>query len=408
MGNIKTELINGFFWSAIEKYSGFIVSLLVSMILARILTPEDYGVVAVAMVIITFLQMFSTMGIGPAIIQRDDLDDRDYDSIYTFSVIVGTFLSITLISCSWAIASFYKNDKLVVVCIVLSVQLFFASANMVPNALMAKHKLFKDIAKRTLTLQVTTGIISIIAALLGVGLYSLLLSPILTSVGIFLWNKRFFAVHLKSNIDTKPLKRIFSYSFYQLLFEFVNYFSRNLDKLIVGKYMSVANLGFYEKSYRLMQQPMQYLTGVLNPVLQPVLHQCKNDRNQLAENYIKLCTFIAIISFPIGAVMYSMSGEIIRILFGNNWVASIPILKILSLSLPLQLIQATSGAIFLVSDSAKAQFWVGIRNTATTVIGFLIALFWFNTTESIAWAWVITLLINFILTINLIYCIING
>ena len=406
MGNIKKELLNGVFWSALEKYSGLVINLIITMILARLLTPQEFGVVAIATVIISFLQLFCTMGIGPAIIYQNDLSQKEIDSIFSFALAVGIVLSLLFFLTSKQIASFYGDDQLRPVCRILSIQLLFASANMVPNALMAKYKLFKNIAKRTITLQIICGIASVIAAYFGAGVYALLIAPVFTSIGIFVWNRYYFKVRIDWRLNLDPVKRICSFSLYQFLFEFVNYFSRNLDKLIIGKYLSVTELGFYEKSYRLMQQPLQYLTGVLNPVLQPVLNSYQNDLNELAKKYIKLISFVAMISFPVGISIYGLSGEIVLLLFGERWKASIPVLQILSLSLPLQMIQATSGAIFLVANATKAQFWVGIRNTLTTVAGFIIAIIVYRTMESVAWAWNITLLVNFIITFYILFNIV--
>lgn len=402
MPTIKQDLIKGVFWSAIEKYSGLVVSLVISMVLARILSPAEYGVVAVATVIIAFLQIFGTIGIGPAIIQKD-LSPSDIDSIFTFSLSLGLILTILFFCASWSIASFYDNDLLIPVCQILCIQVFFISANVVPNALMAKNKRFKEIAQRTLTLQLVTGTFSIIAALKGAGVYALLIAPVGSSVGIFFWNLVYYKVHIDWHYNLEPIKRIFSYSSYQFLFEFVNYFSRNLDKLIIGKAMNVDLLGIYEKAYRLMQLPMQNVTAVINPVLQPVLRSLQDDKRDLGIKYAQIIRFVATLSFPIGIILTFMSREVIYLFFGSQWESAIPIFSILALSLPLQMILSTSGSIYLVCNNTKMQFWLGIRNTITTVLGFVIAIICFGTLESIAWAWTITLVLNFILTYWLMY-----
>lgn len=398
MSSIKKELFHGVFWSAVEKYSGLLVSIIVSMVLARILSPQEYGVVAIATVLISFLQMFCTMGIGPAVIQRDDLTQDDLNSIFTFSVSIGLLLSILFFFGSWGIASFYGNDQLIVICQILSIQLFFAAANMVPNALMSRNKRFKEIARRTLTLNIVSGALSVVAAYVGAGVHALLISPVLTAIGIFIWNRLYYKVHFDWHYNLEPIKRIFSFSSYQFLFEFVNYFSRNLDKLIIGKYMSVADLGIYEKSYRLMQLPLQNLTGVINPVLQPVLRELQDDKEDLSRKYAKIVKFVATISFPLGVTLSCMATECIRFFYGGKWDFAIPVFSILALSLPLQMILSTSGAIYMVCNNTKMQFWLGIRNTVTTVIGFFIAAIFFGTIESMAWAWTITLVLNFFLT----------
>lgn len=407
MASIKQELIRGVFWSAVEKYSGLVVSIIVSMILARLLSPAEYGVVAIATVIISFLQMFCTMGIGPAVIQKD-LSDSALNSIYSYSLLFGMLLAVLFFGSSWLIADFYANRLLLPVCQILSIQLFFAAVNMVPNALMAKHQRFKDIAKRTLFLQVSSGVFSIIAAWRGAGVYALLISPVISSIGIYFWNRRFYKVKIDWSFNIKPIKQIFSYSLYQFLFEFVNYFSRNLDKLIIGKILNVDALGVYEKSYRLMQLPMQNVTSVINPVLQPVLRVLQDDKKELGAKYLKIVRLVATVSFPVGVILAGMSKEIIHIFYGDQWDAAIPIFSILALSLPLQMVLSTSGAIYLVCNNTKMQFWLGTRNTITTVTGFLIAAFVFRSLVAMAWAWTITLVINFFLTYWLMYRYVLG
>lgn len=403
MSSLKKEMLHGVFWSAIEKYSSLFVSIIVSMVLARILSPAEYGVVAIATVIITFLQMFCTMGIGPAIIQHRDLTVDNINSIFTFCLSVGALLSVLFFCSSWTIADFYGNTQLIPICQLLAIQLFFATANMVPNALMAKNKRFKEIAKRTLVLQFISGASAIIAARNGAGVYSLLITPVFSSVAIFFWNQRYYRVKIDRKYNLEPIKRIFGFSFYQFLFEFVNYFSRNMDKLIIGKFMNIDALGIYEKSYRLMQLPMQNITSVINPVLQPVLKELQDDKRDLSCKYNKIVRFVATISFPTGVILSGMAKEVIHIFYGRRWDEAIPIFSILALSLPLQMILSTSGSIYMVCNNTKMQFKLGLRNTLTTVLGFLVAAFVFGTLEAMAWAWTITLAVNFIFTYFLMY-----
>lgn len=402
MSSIKEEFVRGVFWSAIEKYSGQVIGLVVTMILARLLSPTDYGIVAIVTVIVSFLQIFCTLGIGPAIIQKD-FSDSAINSIYTFSILIGLFLSILFFSSSWLIASFYNNNLLLSVCQLLCIQLFFASVNMVPSALMAKHKRFKEIAKRTLILQCLSGVLSVIAAWKGVGMYSLLISPIISSVGIFFWNRRYYPLRIDWTFNIAPVNQIASFSFYQFLFEFINFFTRNLDKLIIGKALGMNSLGIYEKSYRLMQLPMQNVTAVINPVLQPTLRDLETDKAELSKKYIKIVQFIAIISFPAGIALAGMSKDVIRLFFGEQWDSAIPVFSILALSLPLQMILSTSGAIYLVCNNTRMLFLLGVRNTFTTIIGFCIAAFVYQSLEAMAWAWTITLVINFFFTYWLMY-----
>ena len=403
MSQIRKEMVHGVFWSAVEKYSNLVVSICVTMILARLLSPKEYGVIAIATVIISFLQMFCTMGLGPAIIQRDDLNEKNLNSIFTFSLVVGLLLATLFFLASGLVAEFYGEPLLKPVCRILSIQVFFAAANMVPNALMNKNKKFKDLARRTLALHVLSGSVSIVMAWRGAGVYALLVSPVFSAIGIFIWNRFFYKVNVDFSFDMEPMKRVFSFAFYQFMFDFVNYFSRNLDKIIIGKCMGVNALGVYEKSYRLMQLPLNNISSVINPVLQPVLKTLQNDRVELSLKYQKVVRFVATLSFPIGVFLAGTAYEVIHIFYGARWDNAIPVFRILALSLPLQMILSTSGAICMVCNNTKMQFWLGVRNMMTTVLGFFVAALFFKTIEAVAWAWTLTLLINFFVTYALIY-----
>lgn len=403
MPSLKQKMIRSTFWSAVQQYSGIVMGMVISMILARLLSPREYGVVAIASVFIGFLSMFSSLGIGPAIIQRKNLTDYDLNVIFTYTIVIGAVLALLFFSSSWFIADFYGNAQLVPVCQILSINLFFAGANMVPNSLMTKDLRFKTLAVRTLTLQLSTGVFAIMAALFGAGVYSLLIAPVVTSIGIYIWNRYYYKLSVVWHIDLAPIKKIFGFSSYQFLFDFVNYFSRNLDKIIIGKLMTLDALGIYEKSYRLMQVPMNNVTGVINSVLLPVLNDLQDDKEDLSRKYARIIRFVSTISFPVGVIFWGMGGEVIRFFYGEKWDAAIPVFGILALSLPMQMILSTSGAIYMICDNTKMQFWLGIRNTVTTVSGFLIAAIFFKTIEAMAWAWTITLIINFAFTYWLLY-----
>lgn len=401
--SIKQEMISGIFWTAIQKYSGLIVQIIVTAILARLLSPEDFGVVAVATVLIAFFTLFTDMGIGPAIIQKQDLTQDDLNSIFSFTVWGGIVLAALFFVVAYPIGHFYKEESLVLICQLLSINLLFAAWNIVPNALINKNKRFKFIAKRTLSLQVISGIISVFAAYHGLGLYALLISPILTAIGVFVLNFRKYPLQFSWQMHTEALKKIFSYSSFQFLFNFINYFSRNLDKLIIGRFFSMNELGYYEKSYRLMMLPLQYVTNVVTPVMHPILTSLQNDYKSLTEKYNKIIKLIATISFPLGVFLYFAADDIIYIIYGNRWEKAIPVFQILALSLPLQMILSTTGAIYQAAGKTNWLFYGGLSNTCCTVMGFIVAAVCFRTIESMAWAWDITLLINAVISYWILY-----
>lgn len=404
--SVKQEILSGVFWSAIQKYSGLIIQILITAILARLLSPEDFGVIAIATVLIAFFTLFTDMGIGPAIIQNRELNQKDLDSIFSFSIWGGIVLSLLFFGASYPIADFYQKESLVFICQILSINLLFTSWNIVPNALINKNKRFKFIAKRTLALQITSGSISVFAAYNGLGVYSLLISPIFTAIGIFAFDYRQYPLHFSLHIDINSLHKIKSFSSFQFLFNFFNYFSRNLDKLIIGRYFSMNDLGYYEKSYRLMLLPINNVTNVISPVMHPILTSLQDDYKELTNKYNKIIKLLATISFPLGVFLYFTAGDIINIIYGHQWAKAIPVFQILALSLPLQMILSTTGAIYQAAGKTNWLFYGGISNTCCTVIGFIIAASFFRTIEAMAWAWDITLLVNAIVSYIILYHIV--
>ena len=182
MGSIKKELLSGVFYTAIAKYSGILISLIITGVLARLISPDKFGIVAVVTVITFFFSIFSDLGIGAAIIQNKELQQKDLNQLFSFTVWSGCILTLLFFLCSWPISFFYKEPGMKTITQLLAINLFFASANIVPNALLYKAKAFKFLAWRSLGVQVSGGIIAILAALGGAGLYALIINPILSSI----------------------------------------------------------------------------------------------------------------------------------------------------------------------------------------------------------------------------------
>lgn len=406
MSTVKSEMINGVLWVAIQKYSGIFIQLGVTVVLARLLPPEDFGTMAIATVLIAFFTLFTDMGIGPAIIQKKNLTVTDLNSIFSFTIWGGIILTMLFFFLSYPISLFYKDESLISICQILSVNLLFATWNIVPNALINKSKQFKFIALRTLILQVLTGGGSIIMAFRGVGIYALLVTPVLTAIGVFILNYRKYPLRFIWHVETEAVQKIFSYSSFQFLFNFMNYFSRNLDKLIIGKYFSMTDLGYYEKSYRLMMLPMQNVTNVITPVMHPVLSSLQNDYDELSNKYGKIVRFLSIISFPLGVFLFFTARDLIFIIYGERWEEAIPVFRILSLSVPFQMILSTTGAIYQAAGETKWLFLGGVSNTCVTVLGFIIAAFYYKNIEAMAWAWNITLFINIFISMHILYKIV--
>lgn len=396
MSSLKQQMMSGVMYTAVAKYSGIVISLVVMAVLARLLTPDDFGVVAIATVFINFFNIFTNIGISSAIVQFKDLTKREVNEIYMFTVWSGLLLSVLFAASAPFVAAYYDDARLLPITLWLSLSLFFSSASIVPNSLFLKDKDFRFIAWRTLIIQLITGALSILAALMGAGLYTLLIQPILSNLLLYLISFKRYPQHLLLCTGIKSLKKIWGYSVYQFLFNVMSYFIRNLDKMLIGRYIGMAALGYYEKSYRLMSLPIQNLTYVVTPVLHPFLSDYQQSKERLGEINERIVRFLAFIGFPLSIGLYFCGRELVLLFFGDQWVASIPAFEILALSCGLQIIMSSSGSFFQSNNDTRSLFLCGMFTALVTCSGFLICILFFPTLEGFAWSMLVSYFLSFV------------
>lgn len=396
MSSLKSQMAKGVMWTAVGKYAGIAVQIIISMVLARLIAPEDFGVVAIAQVAISFISILSDLGIGAAVVQNKTLNDKDLNSIFTFTILLAFFLSAIVIGVSPFIANFYNNQKLIPISTMIAIAMLFNVIDTVPTSLFMKDKRFEFISKRDLLFNFIGGAISVVYALLGGGCYALVLAPIIRAICLLIVNLHTYPRRIDWHFHIDPIKKIFSFSVYQMLFNIVNYFSRNLDKLIIGKALNMKELGYYQKSYNLMMMPLQNITFVITPVLQPFLSDYQDDLNFIKEKYLKIIKFVATISVPLGICLYFTGYEIIYLMFGANWTPAVPAFKILAWSIPLQMVLSTSGSIFQSMNKTKILFINGALCAAQTILGYIVCAIMHGSLSDFALAWVITNTTSFI------------
>lgn len=353
MSEFKKTFVSGVLYTSIAKYLGIFLSIIISAILARLLQPEDFGIVAVATVIIGFINLITDFGLGPAIVQNDTLSKKDLKSLFSFTIIVGTLASLLLFAGAGLISDFYDDKDLIPIIRLLSLNVFFASVNIVPNALLLKEKKFKLIAKRTLLMQALGGGIAVLCAFVGLGLYALVIQSILSAAGIFIFNYILQPIPFSLHFTKSSIKKVFSFSFFQFLCSIITYLNGTLDKLLVGKKMGLSDLGYYEKSYRLMRLPVMNLTYVFTPVMQPMFKEFKDDMRIMGEKYCVLFKFLIIIGMPLSSYLYFEASDLICLFYGMNWIPAIRPFQLFSISVGFMILLASTGPIYQASNNVR-------------------------------------------------------
>src|SRR5690625_1113516 len=332
--------------SIIGKYSNVLIQLIYTAILGRILSPQEFGVVAVITVFLTFFTLVSNMGIGPAIVQNKTINDIDIKSLFALTFYIGTITAALFSLFSYPISLFYSNDAYISIGILLAISLFFNTINIVPTALLLKELKFKIIAFRTVVVGIGSAIPTIYLATIGFSYYSIVIHSILVALITFFWNYFSTSPQIAFKVKKESINKIKEFSKFQFGFSVINYFSRNIDNLLIGRYLGESQLGFYNRSYQLMIMPITYLTNSISPVLLTIMSKDKHYLEYIIKQYVQVLKILSIIGVFVSVFTFFSAREIILILFGSQWEGSIRSLQFLSLSIWAQMLLSSSGSIF--------------------------------------------------------------
>ena len=375
---IKNKLYNAIAKSFSGKILTYIVQFAALAIYARIFSPQEFGIIASIQVFVIFFQMLSNIGIGPAIINENNFDERKRDGIFTVTLFLGLIIAISFYYFSYVLNYFYGGFSYQAIALLVSVSILFSSLNILPSTSLVKDERFLQIAYIEIASEVLCFIVVISLYYNGGGLMSLASRPAVQSI------VRFFLCRLLSEKTTLGkaklgrelfhIKSIIGFSSYQFGFNFINYFSRNLDSILIAKYFGMATVGAYDKAYQLMRYPLLMTTSAMVPAIQPVLTKVRDDKERIVREHNALAARLLFLSIPISVFMFMNSEDILVVLFGEQWLVANDLIKVLSFMIPVQAVLSTSGAFFQVMNKPKLLFISGCIAALVTVSAILVGL----------------------------------
>ena len=370
----STKAIKATIWSAFGVYTNQFLALGIAAILSRLLTPEDFGTIAMVAVISGFMSIFAEAGIGSAVVQFRNFKERDHQTLFCVSLVLGLILAGLLLGASSFVSTFYANPDLKNVAMVMALVFPCATIGIVPRGILQRGMRFREVAMANVGAAFIAGIVGISMAVTGWGYWALVAQTLTNS---FLSSCSLLGLAKLVPFprwDFAVIRSIFTYSGNLTLFSMINYWARNLDKLLIGKFIGSAPLGFYNRAYQLMMLPLSMLTSVVSPVLHSALAEKQNDIPSMYRGYKKVVSLIAFISIPIMTFAVIMAPELIRIIWGHQWEQSIPVFAILGLNGIFQPILSTSGTVFLARNKAGWLFKCGMISTILLCSGIYFGL----------------------------------
>lgn len=372
--SLKQKTITGVAWNGAANIARQALQILSLIVMARFLSPDDFGVYAILMIFVTFMNIFTSMGVSQVIIHLDNPDQRMLSSIFYLNMAVGIALFGLFYLLAWPIADFFDNQIIVHLLQIIGCSFIITALTVVQKSLLEKYLHFKRVVTLETIALTISSITGIVAAIAGLGIYSLLIATLL--------NASIFSIGIWLNSHWRPspmfafgdIRQIMSYSLNLTGFSIINYFARNADKFLIGKFWGSSALGVYSVAYKIMLYPLDNVSGVIIRVLFPAFSQVKHDNPRFKNSYLKTISLIALVTFPVMAGMLVVARPLVAVIFGEKWQGLSTLLMTLAPIGMVQSIVTTVGSIYTAKGTTALMFKIGAANAVVTVISFVIGL----------------------------------
>lgn len=329
MSSLKQKTISGLIWSAIDSFAVQVVTFVVGIILARLLTPREFGLIGMIAIFTAISASFVNSGFSSALIRKKDCTQADYSTVFYYNMAMGLFFYLILFFSAGAISNFFNEPELKWIVRVVGLGLIIQSVTIIQGIRIIKRIDFKLHAKIAVLSSILSGTIGIIMAYKGFGVWSLVVRTLagtfFNSVFLWIWNR-----WRPSLIFSKEsFKELFAFGSKLLASGLIDTAYRNIYNLVIGKFFSAQQLGFYTRADMFKNLPSENLTGVMSRVTYPVLAQMQDDKTMLKNGYKKMIKSIMFLSFILLAGMAVIAEPMVLTLIGEQWRQSIVYLQLL-------------------------------------------------------------------------------
>jgi O-antigen/teichoic acid export membrane protein len=327
--SLKQKTISGLLWSFIDNFANLGIQFVVGIILARILSPKEFGLVGMLTIFLAVSQSFTDSGFKQALIRKKDPSQADYSTVFYFNMVIGVVCYLILFFCAGLISQFFNEPQLKFLVQVLGLSLIINAFIIVQQTILTRRIDFKLQAKISIISSVVSGVVGIGMAFAGYGVWSLVIKTItmsaMTCILLWLWN-RWKPVLIFS---IQSFKELFSFGFNLLVSGLIDTIYSNVYYFVIGKYFSAQELGYYTRADQFRALPSSNLTTVIQRVSYPVLSGIKEDISKLKETYKRLIKSTMLICFVLMLGMAAIARPMILTLIGEKWEPCVIYLQML-------------------------------------------------------------------------------
>ncbi|MBI9035726.1 MAG: lipopolysaccharide biosynthesis protein [Bacteroidales bacterium] len=374
--SLKRESAKGVFWSFLEKFGSRVILLITQIILARLLSPEDFGLIGMLTVFIIISQVFVDSGFGNALIQKQDANKLDYSTVFFCNIIVSIVLYGILFFTAPLVAGFFNQIELIWLLRFVGLILFFDSLGVVQFAKFRRELNFKVIAKATVYANTIAAIVGILLAYYNFGVWALAVQMVL----IYLFRTIFFWIYsdwIPSLLfSTKSFKELFNFGYKLLLSGLLDQVFQNIYILIIGKFFSAKDLGYYTQAKNFSQVPVSTLYAIVGSVTFPVLSKLQAEPEKLLLALRKTIKLLAFVNFPLMLGLAVVAHPLFYYVLGERWLSAVPYFQLLCLSGTLYTLHAINLSILQVKGRTDLFLKLELIKKGIGIVGIAIGVNW--------------------------------
>lgn len=375
--NLTQRTFTGFLWGATGSGVQVILKIGVLAVLARLVTPNDFGLMGIALIILEFAKMITHMGIGPALVQRLEIEQRHLITGFTLSLIMGCFFTVLLALTAAYIAAFFSMPELTKVMQVLSLVFLIDSFTLIAQALMQRNMKFRiNAILEVISYTIGYGAIGVFLGYMGWGVWALVIASLSQS---FLLTALLLFVQpfpKKLGFDLKAFKELILFGGGVTVARIANYLATQGDNLVVGRMLGATALGIYGRAYQFMVMPAGLFGNALDKALFPAMAKVQNDQAKIAKAYLTGVGIITLISVPLSVLIFFLAPEIVMVLLGPQWTAVILPLQILACCLIFRMGYKMSDPLARATGAVYRRAWRQIIYAVMVLTGSYVGQFW--------------------------------
>lgn len=327
--NLKRKATSGIFWAALQKYSTMLIQFISGIILARLLTPYDYGCIGMLAIFMVLAEAFIDGGFGSALIQKKRPTQEDYSTIFFWNLGMAAVLYAVLYFSAPAIAKFYNIPLLCSVLRVQGIILFIYAFNIVQRNQLRKKLKFKALSVVAFISSIISLTVTVIMAYHGYGVWALVTLHILTAAipALFFW----FYVKWRPvcTFSWASFKELFNFGFYVFLTHLLNQFAGQIQGVLIGKFYSASTMGYYSKAHKTESLASNSISSVMNQVVYPLYAEVQDDKVLLGKMIQKLTMTLAYLTFPLLFLLLLCAKPLFVLLYSDRWLESVPYFQVL-------------------------------------------------------------------------------